>query len=181
MDKSKTFYLGKITRLHGYKGAMILHLDVDDPTVYYGIDSFFIELNGAMVPHFIERADPRNNQLIIELEGVRGEAAALAYVNKEAYLPLELLPPLSGNQFYFHEVLGFELVDQLFGVVGPVERITDHPTNPLFVCKHDGKEVLIPMNDAYLVKVDRGQRQIHVDVPEGLIELYLSDSQDRDE
>lgn len=181
MDKSKTFYLGKITRLHGYKGAMILHLDVDEPSVYYGIDSFFIELNGTLVPHFIERADPRSNQLIIELEGVRGEAAAMGYVNKEAYLPLELLPPLTGNKFYFHEVLGFEVVDQLFGAVGPIERITDHPTNPLFVCMRDGKEVLIPMNDAYLVKVDRSSRQIHVDVPEGLIELYLSGNNERDE
>lgn len=160
---------------------MILHLDVDDPSVYYGIDSFFIELNGAMVPHFIERADPRSNQLIIELEGVRGEDAALAYVNKEVYLPIELLPPLTGNKFYFHEVLGFTVVDKKFGPVGPIERITDHPTNPLFVCRHNTKEVLIPMNDTYLVQVDRSNEQIHVDVPEGLIELYLSDSHERDE
>ncbi len=177
--KEETFYLGKITRLHGYKGAMILFLDVDGPEHYYGLDSVFIELNGELIPHFITRCDPRANQLIVEFEGVSGEEQALTYVNKAAYLPLELLPKLSGKQFYFHEVLGFEIVDVEFGTIGKIESITDHPSNPLFVCRHEGREVLIPMHDDCLVSVDRSKAEITVKTPPGLLDLYLGDSNER--
>lgn len=181
MKHEETFYLGKITRLHGYKGAMILHLDVDDPTAYYAIDGVFIEVNGMLVPHFFTRADARGNQLIIELEGVAGEEAAMAYVNRQVHLPLSLLPKLSGKQFYFHEVTGFTIVDVSFGVLGPLLTVTDHPTNPLFVVDHGGKEVLIPMNDECLVEVDRINRRIVVNTPEGLIDLYLGGANERQE
>lgn len=182
MNLDETFYLGKITRLHGYKGAMILFLDVDDPAQYYKLDGIFIEMGiKNLIPHFITRADARENQLIIELEGVRGEEEATRYINKAVYLPLARLPKLSGKQFYYHEVIGFTIEDLSYGVVGTIEAITDHPTNPLFICRNGEREVLIPMNDSCLRAVDREGRRIVVDAPEGLIDLYLGDSKEQRE
>ncbi len=182
MNLEDTFYLGKITRLHGYKGAMILFLDVDIPSQYYKIDGIFIEMGiKNLIPHFITRADARENQLIIELEGVRGEEEAARYINKAVYLPISLLPKLSGKQFYYHEVIGFAVEDQSYGPVGTIESITDHPTNPLFICKNGDREVLIPMNDSCLVEVDRASKRIIVNAPEGLIDLYLGDGKEQRE
>lgn len=181
MTKDDCFYLGKITKLHGYKGAMVLYLDVDDPSLYYGLDGVFLEIGGTLIPHFIQRADPRGNQLIVEFEGVKGEEAALALVNKPVYLPMDLLPKLSGKQFYFHEVLGFTIRDLAFGVVGPIKSITDHPVNPLFVIDHNGREVLMPMNDDVLVEVNRELREIVTQAPEGLIALFLGDDKKQHE
>lgn len=173
MDKDRFFNLGKITRLHGYKGAMMLFLDVDDPSIYYELDGIFFEQGGTMVPWFIERFDPRGNQAVIELEGIDSEEGAIPFVDKQVWLPLELLPKLSGKQFYFHEVIEFTLTDLTFGEVGKITAITEHPTNPLFICDHHGKEVLIPMNDEQIVEVNREKQLIVTDLPEGLVEMYL--------
>jgi 16S rRNA processing protein RimM len=94
-------------------------------------------------------------------------------MGSELYLPLEFLPPLEGNKFYFHEVIGFSVIDQKFGTVGVITGINDTTNQALFIIDHKGTEILIPINDEFLTKVDRDNKTIEVNTPEGLIELYL--------
>lgn len=170
MNKEDFFQLGKITKLHGYKGAVTLFLDSDDPARYKTLDGIFLEIQGQLIPYFLTRFDLKGNKAVVEFEGVTSEEDASPLVNKEAFLPLALLPALSGKQFYFHEVMGFKLVDKTLGELGVVEDITDHPTNPLFVTTYKGNETLLPMHDQFLVSVDRKNQSIHLDLPEGLLD-----------
>ena len=87
--------------------------------------------------------------------------------------PLNLLPKLTGDKFYFHEVIGFTVVDSSFGEVGTLVHINDKAAQPLFEIDCDGKEVFIPMVDNFINKVDREHKIIHVNAPDGLIALYL--------
>jgi len=89
------------------------------------------------------------------------------------YLPLDLLPKLDGNKFYFHEVINFIMKDVNFGKVGIIKAINDSTAQSLFEVDRDGIEILIPMNDEFIVKVDRDNKTIIVETPEGLIDLYL--------
>jgi 16S rRNA processing protein RimM len=84
-----------------------------------------------------------------------------------------LLPKLTGNKFYFHEVIGFTVVDVSFGNVGTIVHINDKAAQPLFEIDSNGKEIFIPMIDDFIKKVDRKNKKIEVETPEGLIELYL--------
>ena len=92
------------------------------------------------------------------------------------YLPLELLPKLEGNTFYFHEVIGFKIIDKTFGEVGILKSINDSTAQALFEIDRNGIEILIPMNDKFILKVDRKHQCIEVNTPEGLIDLYLNPS-----
>lgn len=171
MQKDDLFNLGKITRLHGYKGAMMLYIDADDPSLYYDLDGIFFDMNGTFVPFFFTRLDPKGNQAVIELEGVESEAEARTFIDKEVWLPLDLLPKLSGKQFYFHEIEGFTIIDKTLGEVGIVKGFTNHPTNPLIICDYNEREVFLPMTDEQLIDVDRKKKQLIMDLPEGLLEL----------
>ena len=84
-----------------------------------------------------------------------------------------MLPKLSGNKFYFHEVIGFEVEDKRLGIVGEIQSINDTTAQPLFEVLNDGIEILIPMIDHFLVKIDRENKKVIMDLPEGLIEMYL--------
>lgn len=170
MNKADFFQLGKITKLHGYKGAVTLFLDADDPSRYKEVDGIFLEIQGQLIPYFLTRFDLKGNKAVVEFEGVLTEEDATPLINKEAFLPLALLPPLSGKQFYFHEVMGFKLVDKQLGELGVVEDITDHPTNPLFITTYQDKETLLPMHDQFLVSVDRDKKEILLDLPEGILD-----------
>jgi 16S rRNA processing protein RimM len=62
-------------------------------------------------------------------EDVNTEEEADAMMGNDLYLPLKMLPKLSGNKFYFHEVIGFEV--QRLGIVGKIESINDSTAQPL--------------------------------------------------
>jgi 16S rRNA processing protein RimM len=89
------------------------------------------------------------------------------------YLPLNLLPKLEGNKFYFHEVIGYTIEDKNFGEVGKIVGVNDTTAQALFEVENNGKEILIPMNDEFIIKVDRKNKTIFVETPEGLIDLYF--------
>ena len=174
MQKEECFYLGKIVKKYSFKGELLVRLDSDDPEIYEQMESVFVELNHRLIPFFIEHAQLHKSSLLrIQFEDVQSEEDAEALLGKELYLPLDLLPELTGNKFYYHEVIGFEVIDRTFGPVGKIRKINDTTNQALFVIDREGKEVLIPINDDFIEKVDRDNREVRVAVPEGLIDLYL--------
>ena len=112
--------------------------------------------------------------LRVQFEDVHTEAEADSLLKSDVYLPLEFLPKLEGNKFYFHEVIGFSIEDVHFGKVGIIKGVNDSTAQALFEIDKDGQEILIPVNDQFIVKVDRTKKTIIVDTPEGLIDLYLN-------
>ena len=174
MQKKDCFYLGKIVKKYSFKGELLVKLDTDEPEIYDNLDAIFVELKNNLVPFFIERSQFHKSQLLrIKFEDVDSEEDADALMKSNLYLPLELLPKLEGDKFYFHEVIGFTIIDVNFGEVGIIKNINDSTAQALFEIDRDGIEILIPMNDDFIKKLDRDNKTIHVETPEGLIDLYL--------
>ncbi|MEN8885640.1 MAG: ribosome maturation factor RimM [Winogradskyella sp.] len=176
MKKEDCFYLGKIVKKYSFKGELLAKLDTDEPDLYDSLDAVFIDLRGNLVPFFIEACQLHKSDLLrLKLEDVNSEADADALIKTELYLPLDLLPKLEGDKFYFHEVIGFSVKDKNFGDVGIIKGINDTTSQALFEIERDGIEILIPMNDHFIDRVDRKNKTIIVDTPEGLIDLYLTE------
>ena len=97
-------------------------------------------------------------------------------MKQDAYLPLELLPQLEGNKFYYHEVIGFSMEDLHYGNIGVITGINDQSAQALFEVKKDTTELLIPMIDEFIKQVDRKNKKIIVQTPDGLIDMYLDES-----
>lgn len=174
MQKKDCFYLGTIVKKFSFKGELLAKLDTDEPELYENLDAVFVDLRGTMVPFFIESSQLHKSDLLrIKFEDINSEADADTLIKAELYLPLTALPKLSGNKFYFHEVIGYQIIDENFGPVGIIISINDTTAQALFEIEHDGKEVLIPINDEIITKVDREKKTIIVKAPDGLIELYL--------
>lgn len=175
MQKENCYLLGYITKPHGLNGEVAAFLDVDFPEEYREMESVFVDINNKLIPFFIEHLDITPKKNIIKFEEVDTIESAEELSGKELYLPLSALPPLTGTAFYYHEIIGFEVVDKTFGPVGPVRDVFTNSSQDLIACEHQGKEVLFPITDELVEKVDRENRRLHVDLPEGLIELYLED------
>lgn len=175
MRKEDCFYLGKIVRKHSFKGEVVAKLDTDEPELYKKLESVFVLLNNNLVPFFIEESLlQKGNQLRLRFEDIVSENDADAILGSELYLPLEFLPKLTGNKFYFHEIIGFTIEDVQYKHIGVITGINDSSAQPLFEVDANGKNVLIPMIDNFIKKVDRENNTIIVETPEGLIDLYLN-------
>lgn len=174
MRKEECFYLGKIAKKFSYKGEVLVYLDTDEPELYENMESVFVEINKNLVPFFIENsALHKNDFLRVKFEDIDNEEQADEVLGCELYLPLSFLPKLEGNQFYYHEVIGFEIEDQRLGVVGKIVSVNDSTAQPLFEVLNGTVEILIPMIDQFLVKIDRENKKVIMNLPEGLVEMYL--------
>ncbi|MBM1105612.1 16S rRNA processing protein RimM [Aurantibacter crassamenti] len=178
MRKEDCFYLGKIVSKYSFKGEILVKLDTDEPEVYENMESVFVNLSGDnLVPFFIKNCRLHKSALLrIDFEDINDESGADRIMGTKLYLPLEFLPKLSGTKFYFHEVIGFELLDSVHGNIGTITAVNDNTSQALFEVLKGDTELLIPINDDIITKVDRENKTIHVTTPEGLVSLYLGDT-----
>ncbi len=174
MQKKDCFFVGKIVKKYSFKGEVLVKLDTDDPEQFLKMESVFVETNKNLIPFFIEQLSLHKSTLLrIKFEEVDTEADADSLMRKELYLPLDLLPKLSGNKFYYHEIIGYTVVDATFGELGKIKGVNDNTAQHLFEIDRNGTEILIPINDDIIKEVDRVHKKILLEAPEGLIELYL--------
>jgi 16S rRNA processing protein RimM len=154
-------------------------LDVDDPSRYKKLESIFVQLHerdNELVPFFIESIRIQaNGKARLVLNGITTAPEAKSLSGKAVFLPLSELPPLSGTQFYFHEIIGFEVIDEKEGSIGTVKQVLEYPNQAILEILHPTeKEVLVPINDQTIVEVSRPNKQLKIAAAEGLISLYLS-------
>jgi 16S rRNA processing protein RimM len=174
MNKDDFFYLGKILKAYGKKGHVLAYFDVDDLTEYRDLDAVFLGIDNDRIPFFIKSVEPRSkNQAVILFEDSDSADDASVFEGKELFLPLSRLPKLKGKKFYYHEVAGFKVIDTKHGDIGFLKSVLDMPQHPLLQIQHGEKEILVPLTDEILQKVDRVRKELHIDSPEGLIEIYL--------
>lgn len=174
MRKEDCFYLGKIAKKFSYKGEVLAWLDTDDPGFFENMESVFVEINNHLVPFFIVESRLHKNEFLrVKFEDIDSEESAEKILGHALYLPLTALPKLEGDKFYFHEVIGFTAEDQRLGDIGTIVGINDSSAQPLFEIKKGDIEILVPMIDQFIVKVDRENKKIVLNTPEGLVDLYL--------
>jgi 16S rRNA processing protein RimM len=177
MNIDDFFYLGKITKCFGYNGEVVIYLDVDNPDAYKKMESVFLLVNKKLVPFFIERIKikPNSREAVTKFNGVSSHEEASRINDLELYLPLSYLPPLKGKAFYFHEVVGFEVIDSVKKNIGKINQVIEYPANPVFQIFKENKEILIPANNDIIERIDRTTQTIYISAPDGLIDIYLND------
>ena len=170
------FELGRTLRPHGLKGEVAIKLDVDKPGHYAKLDMVWVERQGTLVPYGIHSVSIRPKSTVVQFDGISTLEEAEAMSGHRLLLPLSVLPPLDGLKFYYHEVIGFELIDSVCGSLGTIKDVIDLPGNPLFKTERDGKEGLFPMQDNTLDTIDRVNGSIGVTMPEGLPALFFGEA-----
>ncbi len=174
MNIDACYQLGYVIKKHGVKGEVSVLLDVDDPEEYFDMESVFVEINQKLVPFFIDAIQIRGDKAVIKFEDIDDGPSADALKSKRIYLPLSTLPKLKKGQFYYHEIIDYEVVDKKLGSIGHIKGVFTSNMQDLITVDHNGIEVLIPISDDLVKFADHQARQVNVDLPDGLLDVYLS-------
>jgi 16S rRNA processing protein RimM len=178
MTKDDCYQVGHITKTHGVSGELVLFLDVDNPDEYADLESVLLEVKGELVPYFIESiAIVKGSRAIVAFEDVDTIEQAERLINCGAFLPLDELEPISDEtRFYFHEIVGYQVVDASEGELGTVRGVYAMNAQDLIAMDYEGKEVLIPINSDIVRTVDRVTKKLNVVLPDGLLAIYMEEN-----
>ncbi|GAA3945969.1 ribosome maturation factor RimM [Hymenobacter algoricola] len=180
------YQLGSIGKTHGLKGFVTAFMDVDDLDDYRTLKSVYLELPfapGKLTEYGVEKFQPHaDNRALLKLKGFDTIEAAEPLRNAKLYRPLAELPALEDDQFYFHDVIGYTVVDEKLGVLGTVETFYEMPQQDLMGMRYQGQEILIPVVDQLISHADQDAKKVFVNLPEGLLDVYLTPaSREKDE
>jgi 16S rRNA processing protein RimM len=173
MTKDQCYEVGYVVKTHGLKGEVGVHLDVDNPAEYQDVEGFLLEKNGELIPYFVEAISILKDKAIIKFEEVNHIDEAKLLVKKTLYLAEDQLDDLDEGQFYYHQIIGYQIVDQNLGVLGIVKDVYDVPPQDLIAMDYQGVEVLIPVSEEHVKTADHSNKTLFVNLPDGLIDVYL--------
>ncbi len=173
MNIDACYQLGYVIKKHGTSGEVSIFLDVDQPNEYSELESVFVEINQKLVPFFIESIQIRDGKAVVKFEDIDTQDDAQTLKAKSIYLPLSTLPELEKDQFYYHQIVGYNIIDQKLGEIGIIKSVVTTNMQDLLVTEHKDKEVLIPINDSIVLDADHKSKVMHVNMPDGLLDVYL--------
>ncbi|MBC7743833.1 MAG: 16S rRNA processing protein RimM [Flavobacterium sp.] len=169
------FYIGYITKTKGLKGELQLYFEYDEPEELT-LKTVFADINGKLIPYFVSSYKLQNNQTgNFYFDDVDHIEKAEKLVRKKIYLPLSEKPEPDESEFTLTDLKGFTVHDKKFGELGDIMEIFEYPQQYIAVVSYKFREIMFPLNDDLIVEIDEEKKILKVDLPEGLVELYVGE------
>jgi 16S rRNA processing protein RimM len=167
------FKIGKLVSAFGLKGELILKHNLGKKTSLKGLQAIFVEeRKESFIPWFIESTKIKSeDELYLKLMDVNVREAAIKLAQKEVWIPEADFKKFSAKSSPIN-LLGYDIVEN-DNVLGKILEVIEQPHQLLCRIEIDKKEVLIPLNEDTIKKVDKKAQQVIVQLPEGLLEIYL--------
>jgi len=162
---------GKISRVNGYDGSVIVKLEKSFQDNIPEMESIFIKINGKPVPFFISSSDYSGGDLIkLQFDGYESYEKVSEFIGCKIYLTSseeEIQPPdKTGN------IIGFRVLLKNKMLIGTISEIIKNPGHDLMkVISEGGKEILIPLHEDLILDFDQEKKSILVELPEGLSDI----------
>ena len=167
----EVYCIGKFTRTHGVQGEMALSFTDD---VFDRVDCPYLvcSMDGILVPFFIEEYRFKSDSVaLIKFERIDTNEAAAIFTNKEVYFPKSYAEQAEDGEYSWQYFIGFDTEDSQYGHLGLLVDVDESTINTLFVVERpDGKELLIPAQEAFINDIDHAERIIKFNLPDGLLE-----------
>lgn len=180
MHVDDCYQLGYIVKPHGLKGEVQIFIDSDNPQAYQNLESVFVQQGQQLVPFFIESISLRSDKAIVAFEDIHRIEEASPLKGLKLFLPLTVLPELKEDEFYLHELEGYQVIDAYTkAVLGKIQNVVEMGPQLTLVLEHEsGKELLLPYNEEVRREFDKQNQTLTIQVADGLVDLYLGDNED---
>jgi 16S rRNA processing protein RimM len=164
--------IGKILAAHGWKGELLISHELGKKTALQGLEVIFLEAGrDEMLPYFIAYSRMRNaEQVWIKLEGLDSREEAGRLAGRVIWITEEEFKIRAGKKAPISWV-GYHLLDGDKDL-GEILEIIEQPHQVLCRIEIEGKEALVPLHGETLRKIDNRKKQVHVVLPEGLLDIY---------
>ena len=163
--------LGKIVGTHGIAGLLKLKSFNPKSTVLLSAQQIWLANGNSRVSYTLDQAKRHKRILLLKLKGIDKIDTAEQLVGHELSVPLDVLGVLSDGEYYYLDVVGFDVFDNRENYLGKVADVWLKEGGDLYVVKGTQKEHLIPTTREIIERVDLPNQRVIVDIPDGLLDL----------
>jgi len=172
INKEELFKIGQFAKPHGIKGEIALLAACD---FFDDIDDLYLvcEVDGIFVPFFIESYRYKtDNVTLVKLENIDSDKAVKIFINQDVYFPSEVIDAsgFEGN-ITFDNFIGYKITDENRGCLGEISNVDESTQNVLFSVDYNGKELLIPAVEEFIININHEEKSLTTNIPDGLFEL----------
>jgi 16S rRNA processing protein RimM len=169
MEKNDFILIGKIVNVHGMKGTLKVYSYAESIEIFKTEDSGIVaKKNGTEKTFFLKQIKPGGKTLLLHLEGINNRTDAQELVGCELLIKSERLPQPEEGVYYWHDLIGLNVLTIHDQYVGIVKKIIPARGNDVYLADNHGAETLIPAIESVVRKVDIEKKIMIVDLPEGL-------------
>ena len=163
--------IGRLVATHGVRGTMVLKHHLGRKTALSGLTVFFIEeLPGSFLPYFpVDLKAKSDTEILVDIEGVITREKGQTLMQKQVWITEEDFSKFADSSAPI-SLLGFTILDKA-ETLGEVLEVIEQPHQVLCRINYKGNDgILIPVNEGSLVRRDKKNRKLFLDLPDGLIE-----------
>ena len=168
--------VARVRRAHGLAGEVLVHAETDDGAEVFQADRTFglrVDRGGKTVVREVTLTEsrPHRGGYLLRFREIVDRDTAQTLLGAELVLERDDLRPLDDDEYFLHELVGLDVIDERQGSLGPIVDVYDTAGQVLAAVRVDGRERLFPLRREFVRKVDRNGRRIEVALPAGLLEL----------
>ena len=165
--------IGKLVSVFGLKGEILLLHNLGRKTNLPGLQTIFLEAKkGEWLPHFVEKTRGRNDkEIYLKLEGIDTKEKARPLVQKEVWISEGDFSKHAGKKAPI-AMVGYHILDHGKDL-GEILEVIEQAHQVLCRLEIENKEVLIPVHEEFLKRIDRKNKLVEMALPDGLLDVSL--------
>lgn len=174
--------VAEVVKPHGLRGEVCIESHADSPFLFDEVPCLYLAKKGQKPRRFVVRSSRKHKgRMLLTFKGVEGRDQAENLRGMEVLVRESDLPDTGDDEVYMYELEGMSVELEDGTVVGTISNFILAPGQETWVISSaEGKEILFPAVEEFVLSVDLDNERIVVDPPEGLLDIYLSESGRKD-
>ena len=164
MNKDSSWIIvGRFGRPHGIKGlvTVISFTEPRDNLLRY--ENWHAKINHQWQPIKLLHLEMNNKFILARVEGYQEREDLGRLTNSEIAIQREQLPQLQPGDYYWHQLIGMQVINKQGLLLGTVLEIMPTGANDVLVVNGEKRHLIPYLPNKFVVEVNDSQRLITVD------------------
>lgn len=169
MQINELILLGKIIKVHGFHGAVVIALEGEISEQIKEMELVFVEIDDRPVPFFFEWVNTTSpNTLVAKFDYYDSDSSVTEFLSCRVYSDNKILITNSDNKLPIF-LTGYLLLDADRREIGEIYKVLSFPEQVMLELRKDkSEEILIPYSEDMIIEVDELNKILILDLPEGI-------------